>query len=67
MSYRDTRDTHAILVQCCADACNQGRKPCPVPESCHVPIESVESAHPWLWLAYVAAIVATLAVSALMT
>jgi len=68
MSTRDTRDTHALLVQVCtANACDGGRKKCPVGDACLQPIESVESAHPWLWLAYVAAVVATLAVSAIVS
>jgi hypothetical protein len=65
MSTRDNRDTHELLVQVCnAQACNSGRKKCPVPDACHVPIESVESAHPWLWLSYVCAFVAVIAGSA---
>lgn len=26
-------------MACSADACNQGRKPCPCPEACQMPIQ----------------------------
>jgi hypothetical protein len=64
MNARNEREAHAVMV-CTAEACNGGRKPCPCPTACLQPIESVESAHPWLWLAYVAALVATIALSAI--
>lgn len=47
----------SMLPQCTADACQQGRKPCPSPEACMQPEQ--DDPFPWLtadrfWLLYLA-------------
>ncbi len=55
-----------ILMQCKADACNQGRKPCPCPDACEVADDDL---NPWLrkfsepgvfWCCYIGALVLAL-------
>lgn len=35
--------------ECHADACQQGRRPCPCPEACHVPTDAHVRAVFWRW------------------
>ena len=59
-----------ILMRCKADACEQGRKPCPCPQSCEV-AESHNALFNWLeqphifWRFYVGAMVLALLVGTL--
>ena len=41
---------------CEADACESGRKPCPCPEACHIPVDPELRA--LVWRAYFAALIA---------
>jgi hypothetical protein len=65
---RESEESRSMLyaMGCSSDACCQGRKPCPTPEACCMPVESVESSHPWIWLCYAGVFVATIALSALL-
>lgn len=53
-------------AECNADACGQGRRPCPTPEACQVRMFDVETERPWLTTLLAAVfLVGTIALSAI--